>query len=81
MPGAAGVALERARMLAPHVPEVRFALGNVLMERGELPLAIRELTTARALDPTNPRVAFNLGHGYKAQGNQRAALEAFERLK
>ena len=74
---------EQAVKLHPHFPLGHYLLGVALFETGETGRAIRELETARAAMPNEPRVHYTLGRAYARAGRKEDAARAratFERL-
>ncbi len=74
-PGAADTALGMALASAPSVAALRVLRGSALLYGNRTADAIRELETARVLDPSSPLVLGTLGYAYHRGGHVAAARE------
>jgi len=76
-------AATKAVELSPESSEAHYWLGRSLLEKGDIPVAIHELETARRFSPNSPKVHFNLARAYsRAERTAEAQQERaeFERL-
>ena len=72
--------LDEARARVPETASMRFQLGELEAQRGELTAAISEYRRALELDPRLPSARFGLASTLRRTGQYDAALAAFEEL-
>ena len=74
---------QQALQLAPNSGEGHYLLGRSWLELGKIADSVKELETARDLEPTSPEVRFSLARAYAKAGQPDAAEKeraAFESL-
>lgn len=59
--------------------QARMEMGVTYLKQRNLPAAMRELTTASSMDPTNPEIDMSLGLAYQARGDLGKAEAHFRR--
>lgn len=75
--GTAEQSFRQAIGIYPDYAQVRFNLGQLLMQRGERAEAIEHLARAAWLSPANPRPHKSLATLYEQAGNREEALAAY----
>lgn len=78
-PAAAIAAWQKAAALHPNEPITHIRLGELRLQRGELPAAQGHFETAMGLDRASARALLGLARCLLAQGQEEAALEAARR--
>ena len=69
--------LTKASELSPRQPQLFFALGQLLADKGDLTPAVENLQKAVDLDSANPEYHYNLGLILRQKGDLDAAAEQF----
>ncbi len=69
-------ALRTAALTAPEVSLARFLYGAYLSREGQLEKGLEELTAARALDPEEAQIAYELGVARALSGDREGAIDA-----
>lgn len=77
--GNAKIALEKSIRLKSDLPQSNYLLAQILIRQGDLPEAIRQVESLRALAPTDIGVAFQLGVLYYQVGELAKAEAEFLR--
>jgi tetratricopeptide (TPR) repeat protein len=73
-------ALEKSVLINPDFSPSRATLGKLLLRRGEVDRAIRELEKALELDPQEASSLYQLAVAYRKKGNQARAKELFAKV-
>jgi tetratricopeptide (TPR) repeat protein len=73
-------ALEKSVLINPAFAASRATLGKLLLRRGEVDRAIKELEKALELDPEETSSLYQLAVAYRKKGNQARAKELFARV-
>jgi tetratricopeptide (TPR) repeat protein len=71
--------LLHAKKLTPAIPEVDFALGNLLMETGDVESAITAYQQAISIKADFPQAMFNLANAYLQKGNTEGAISFYNK--
>ena len=74
----------RAMAAEPNSAEAHHQLGRILLAKGDLAMAVKELETAKQLMPKNPSVRYHLATAYGRLGRKedaKAEFISFEALK
>lgn len=80
-PEAASAAFRRALELAPRDAQTHFWYGNALSDNGAHEAALRELDTARLLEPGSVAIQTDLAWAQWAAGRRDEAVETLQRLR
>lgn len=80
-PEAAGAAFRRALELAPRDAQTHFWYGNALSDNGAHEAALRELDTARLIEPGSVAIQTDFAWAQWAAGKRDEAVEMLERLR
>jgi tetratricopeptide (TPR) repeat protein len=70
----------RALAVQPRLAEVRLSLGRLLQREGRVDEAVAELERARAEEPWNDRIVFQLGAALAESGREPQAQAAFQEV-
>ncbi len=73
-------AFEASVRLNPNFSHARAELGKVLLRRGEIDRATKELEKAVAIDPADAAPAFQLAQAYRRKGQEARAQEMLARV-
>lgn len=79
-PVAAGAAFRKASALAPNDAQTHHWYGNILASNGESRAALRELNTARLLNPGSDAIQADLGAAQWSAGDTAGAVKLLEAL-
>lgn len=80
-PAKAGDAFRRALSLKPGEAQTHFWYGNVLSDNGQHSAALKELNTARLIEPGSISIQIDLAWAQWAAGDDAAAKAAFGQLR